>query len=348
MPEDNRWPFEYGARENFAPITTRTINAAAMSTDLEPIKIPEVGFAGELLISVQGTVTASGAGTYKARNLAALFKKVRLESNINNQIVDCSGYGLAKLQETMYPGFGYDKAPVGASAPSANYYAGAIAGAGAQAFKFTLAVPLNFNFGRQFSKGLIMLNAEGVQVTLTLSLGALADLSTSLTDINATVYVSYRLYEMVDENVYKLPPLSLMRILETSKGVTATGENTVEIPRTGVVYNLIHYLENNAAFADANIDRVGLNFDESQKAYYQYLFENQWLYRRTLGVDLPVGHWGYNFAASDGMVNSAVTDRDAIDVRRVSVLGSMFNVPGSVTLTNAKVYTVRRIWQQLN
>lgn len=339
-------PLRAGTRQRRHKVGSIPYEANA---SLPPLELPKVGLLNRLVVQFRGTPTLSSAGALNDLGPWNLLKRIKLNANIGSaSIIDVSGYGGYLLQPFVEKeGYRPDLAGVGAgTTPNADIHAAPVA-MGANNWVLTWVLPIAANNGRQFANGLINLQSPETQLTLELTTGAATDPATNVTGITGSFHVYYEYYEIPDPAKFALPPLMLVRWLEETQAVGATGDQTYTLTRQGILLQLIHRLTLNGARSDS-WDSLSLVFNRTDTPY---LVERQWervLQRMNYGLNPITGVMIHDLFHAEGDVSAGDT-RDAIDLEELSTCESIVTVGSGATLGSNNNYlaSIRRIAQFL-
>lgn len=338
-------PFRKGTRQRHYKVGVVPYAASAQG---QPLKLPQVGMLGRLIVQLRGTITYSAPGTVTDEGPWNLISRIQLLTNIGAAVVyDASGYGSYLIDRTLARGWSPEVAGGsggGSATPNADIYAFPVSGT-AQAFVLTYEMPVSVNDGGNFETGLINLQAPETSVQVQINFGALTDPASLVTAIVANAHVYYEYYEIPNVQQYAMPPLALSRWLEESQAINATGDNIYTVPRMGTLLNLIHGVRLNGARSDS-IDQLQIRFNKTDNPYTD---ERQWRRveeRRLYGLAPNVGDYYWDFFHAYGDINKGDT-RDAINTEALTTLESVLTVSAGATLgsNNNALRTVRRILQ---
>jgi hypothetical protein len=337
-------PFRYNTRQRIQKISTR---AYAAGTTLEPITIPQVGYLANIVIQFRGTITLSGAGALTDKGPWNLLNKLTLASNQGAaNLVDLTGYGAFVSHFWLNEGSASNRAGIGDTVPSADYFAAPVAG-GANVWALTYYIPVSANDGRNFEIGLINLQAPEVRLQLNLTCGALLDPSTLVTATTGTFHIFYEFYEAPNPALVLQPPAMVVRTLEDVVPIVAVGDLTYQIPRQGTLLQLASYITLNAARSDS-IDNFAMRVNKTDSVYSieRQLFK--WQQRMRYLCELPVGVYHWDFWNAEKEVSQGDT-RDALDTEAVTTMDFITTINSGATLGAGTNFqnNIRRIVQQV-
>lgn len=342
-------PFEQGTRQRRKAVGTYT--ATYPGTVMPGILLPSIGLAAGLHIKAYGTMTFSAAGTAGLYAPWALFNRIQLSVNLGSALLyDTSGFGNYLIQPWVANGYYPDNAGGGSTTPDAtNIYANPTSGS-AQPFLLHYYVPIALNLGADLGKGgTLNLQSPEIQAYLYLTLGQLADISTTCTAVSITgIEVDYDFYEVPPQPTYKLPPLVLNRILQQTAPISATGDQTFVCPRLGVLMRWIHMMTTNGARTDClSQDRVVLNQTD-----YVYTEEPTWTkqrFRAYYDLNNPTGVYYRDLwdAVIPGQGFGSL--RDAINTELYAELDLVATVSSGTTLGSGNNFhdVIRQVGQPM-
>jgi hypothetical protein len=306
-------------------------------------QLDRVGLLNYLVLIVRAQVTLSSAGAFADLGPWSLIDRVRVDLNLGNMnLVDISGYQLYQLNKMLFRGWAPDGG--GNWTPNANSYTAGVAN-GANNWVLPLIIPISANPGSQFDTGLISLQAPEVQVNVQVRINSSgANFVTNYSSIaNATVELHQCYFEYPDPNYVMLPPGQVVRTVEYSQPVTATGTNTWTIDRQGILLQLCSLFRANGARSDG-FDRVQLVANI-----------NDTIYDETLSLIKIKNEFDQSLPSSTGSFNldlwhaieslSCGDDRDVIDTEVLTTLQWILTVSSGTTLGSGNNYfnTARRI-----
>ncbi len=339
-------PFRFSTRQRVQPVAVVPITLGTRVTT----EIPRVGFLAGIFLRVDATVTLSAAGALAVFSPWSIFRRVAVNLNIGSaSVVDLSGMGLFAVNRDMIT-TGFDPTnPTLMNAPVA---------LGANVWKLSLFVPVAANDLREFTMGLINLQAPEVRCTVDLSFAnAGADIATNFTSITGNVTIHYMYYEVPNPSAVMYPPLMLHRLLEDRQTIVAVGDTTYVVPRQGTLLQLAHIVTLNSlvipAYADAlttGVNQMRLRFNKTDEVYNILRgVYNLWSAIRSGTMQTNSGNLAFMWDFFDSGPERGQGDtRDTIDSESLSTLESIITVDGAATLgALACVDTVRRIVQVL-
>lgn len=187
--------------------------------------LPKVGFLAGVMLLIRGSIsgTLSNLNPY---GKAGVIRRVQLTTNAGIDIVNISGPGYHYLlseaiERELHLPAAVDARNAVATGP------------------FTLDMWLPVALNLQSQLGLLLLQNEQTQVTLTVDFEADSAVATSAT-VTATVE-PVLFYYLVPQSPDDFPALdTLHTILEDSQAVSGAGQVTVEMPRGNVYVAVMH------------------------------------------------------------------------------------------------------------
>lgn len=213
--KDNRPPFSWGTRRDMVPTgTIGPINLANGS--VQNFKLSRNGLGHSILMQVTIDMTGTGGTPVWSDALEqayAIINNIKVSNNSNLIPVNVSFYGLERL---ISPLRGYTKDQ--SLAPGTNT-ALPSSGASRQLWQFWVKIPLGFNDGINFARGLVMLQSNTAEWTVQLTFNAIGSVITGVTGQTATAMVSSYLtyFEIPDTSKFKPAELNWMYVMAEEK-----------------------------------------------------------------------------------------------------------------------------------
>lgn len=341
MAQPQKYPFVRFARQRIRQVqAAQTVSALGQTINYQ---LDRVGLLNYLLILVKGTVTLSSGGAFADLGPWSIVDRIRVDLNLGNMnLVDISGYSAYLLGRMMARGW----APDGGSnyTPNANAYAAPVA-SGANNWVIPYLIPISANPGSQFDTGMISLQAPEVQVNVQVRMNSAgANFVTNYSSIsNMTVELHQCYFDYPDPNLVQVPPGQIVRTVEVSNAVVATGNNLYTMDRQGTLLQLFSHFRANGARSDG-FDRVQLIANINDTIYDETLnivkIKNEYDY----GLPSPTGAFYIDLWHS-GEASSAGSDRDTIDTEQLTTLQQNLVVSSGTTLGTGNNFHVvgRRI-----
>lgn len=254
--EQPMYPYRAGTRQRIKQIkSAQAISGLAGETTF---LLDRVGMLNYLIVILRATVTLSAPGAFADLGPWSLLDKIRVELNLGNMtLVDLSGYTLYQMNRNLFRGFAPDGNGVYTAA--ADVFSAPVA-LGANSWILPLIIPISANPGSDFDTGLINLQAPEVQVNVIVRLAA-AGASfvtnfTSLTAVTAELHQCYFDLPLPGAPI-ALPLGQIVRSVETTIPISATGELNYTVERQGQLLSFVSILRANGARSNG-LDRVRL------------------------------------------------------------------------------------------
>lgn len=250
------WPFRMGTRQRIRQIkAAQSISALGGST---VFTLDRVGLLNYLVVVLRGTITLSAGGAFATLGPWSLIDRVKVSLNLGNMtLVDVSGYSLYQINKMLFRGWAPDGG--GNFTPSSAVYSAPVA-SGANSWILPLVIPISANPGSDFDTGLINLQAPEVQVDVSIQLASAGATFvtnfSSLANVTAELYQCYFDLPQIGAPV-ALPMGAIVRTVETTKPISATGELDYTVERQGTLLNFVSTFIANGARSNG-LDRVKL------------------------------------------------------------------------------------------
>lgn len=305
-------------------------------------QLDRVGLLNYLVVVVRATVTLSAAGAFANLGPWSLINRLRVDLNLGNMnLIDASGFMLYQLSKILFRGFGLDGG--GAFVPNAVSFAAPVA-MGANTWVIPLIVPISANPGSQFDSGLISLQAPEIQVNVQARLAAAgADFVTNFTSLtNTTVEVHQCYFEYPDPTAVMLPPGQIVRTVEFSQPIAATGDTLYTIDRQGTLLQLLSVILLNNLRVDT-VDRMRLIANINDTIYDEIPLIQKLKYQMDYSVPSDVGIFNQDLWHG-GESPSSYDDRDVIDTEVLTTLQWAASIPGGLGAAGTNFFnTLRRV-----
>lgn len=232
-------PFSYGTRRDMVPSgSIGPVNLANGS--IQTFKLSRNGLGSSIMMQV--TVDMSGtSGTPAWADLLeqayALIPNIKVSNNSNLIPINVSSYGLTQL---VSPLRGYTRDQT--LAPGTQTALPATA-ASRRVWQFWIKVPLGFNDGVNFARGLTMLQSNTAEWTVQLTFNAISSVVTGIVGQTATVSVNAFLsyFEIPDPAQYMSAPLNWLYVINEEKvtsGITSGAYSREISPLQGEMIRL--------------------------------------------------------------------------------------------------------------
>lgn len=357
-------PLRYNTRQRVQKVGTMPITG--FGQQLNPLTFPQVGLINRIFLHVQATVSDAAASPSVA---AAPFgpwniiKRATFQTNLGTaNIFDCSGYGtrLSVDNSNTDVSLGTANAAV-ASDPFFQYPTSGFVQNTPKNVSFVLVLRIGANDGRNWSLGMLNLQAPEIRAQLLLTTGVAADAYTTADTLTlaGNVQVYYEYYEVpAPGRGVALPPPWVHRIIEDRQTILANGDVLYTVPRQGKLLRMMHTVSVNNAIVTAAGSSAGsgasgitsrrLVVNKTDTIYNQEYIVDRILERIRYGhLDLPMGTFIWDFFIAEEDVCRG-DFRDVIDTEAISTLESFVTLDSGVTITGAcNLDTVREIIQPM-
>lgn len=339
-------------RSPFRPNTVKKTRKAGIIPFVDggqgQIDLPRVGYLSGVWINLRGTLNLGAAGAFADLGPWNILRRLQITANFGGaSLWDTSGYMCYLSSNGAYYGFLPDAGDSRSLTPPTDVYQAGLT-MGNNIYSLWYFLPLAINQGLNFDIGLILLQSTTVTLTVSINFGnAAGDLVASLgggTGFSGTAHIYYDYYEVPAGNV-KQPPLIIVRTLEESQVITATGETKYETPNGGTLVRMDSLLRLNSLRSD-NVDYVRLYLNETETRFdiERQLFKA--LQRREGGMHLTTGafRWDFLNAFASGVM-SVGDSQNAIDTEEIAELEFTFFVPSGLGASGNEIRFARRIIQ---
>jgi hypothetical protein len=287
-------PFRLGSRQRKRQSTaTQQVPAPVLGQSVNFI-LEKVGMLNYLVIFVKGTATISAAGPTFITGPWPLVDRIRVDLNLSNMnLVDIDGPMAHEMNAQMFRGWG----PAGAGiwTPNPTSYSAPVA-VGDNQWVVPFFIPISANPGDSFDTGLINMQAPEVQcnVQIRFTPNPTNVYPTLTTFTNATVEVHQCYFSSLDPRAVILPLGQVVRTIQFTQPVVATGENTITIERQGKLMQTLTRFIANGAPSDS-IDRLQIVANINDTLYDETASFNSFEYERDYSRPRPVGVWYKDF-----------------------------------------------------
>jgi hypothetical protein len=204
-------PFSWGTRRDMVP--SGTIGPVSLTNgSVQTFKLSRNGLGHAVLMQITIDMAGTGGTPTWANALTQAYEivnNIKISNNSNLIPINVSMYGLARL---ISPLRGYTRDQ--SLAPNTNTALPAT-GASRQLWQFWVKIPLGFNDGVNFARGLVMLQSNTAEWTVQLTFNSISSVVAGVTGQTATAYVnSYLTYfEIPDQNTYDSAALNWMYVI---------------------------------------------------------------------------------------------------------------------------------------
>lgn len=259
------YPFRVATRQRRKQV--KTAQSISGLSGAASFTLDRVGMLNYLVIVLQATVTLSAGGAFATLGPWSLIDKVSVNLNLGNMtLVSISGWNLYQMNKVMFRGWAPDGG--GNYTPSSLVYSAPVA-SGANIWRLPLLIPISANPGSEFDTGLIGLQAPEVQVDVVVQLAAAGATFvtnfTSLTNVTCTLYQQY--FDLPRPGApVRLPLGQIVRTVDTTKAVAATGELDYTVERQGQLLNMVSTFVANGARSNG-LDNVNLIANINDRIY---------------------------------------------------------------------------------
>lgn len=329
-------PFWQNTRHRGQPIPVTSGGTYSAGGNIS-FTLPKIGFLNAITLRVAGTMTLSNTGVLTNRSPWDMLTRIKVNCNLGSMTVyDTTGYGNYIVQRMSRAG--YDPAALA----DATVYAAPVVN-GANTWALTYRIPIAANWHKQFGVGLLNLQAQELQVDVEATWASATNLISNFTSFAGTLSASYEYFEVPDPRYVEHPELVFHRIAEQRQTIAASGDQTVLVPRQGILYRLAHICQvNTAALTDPTDFR--LIFNKSDRIYS----EPAWVVRermlRNYRSNLPSHVFTHDFWSAEGQPGEG-NPRDMINSEALSTLESVFSTATSPSGTLNAVDTIREFAQ---
>lgn len=250
-------------------------------------QIDRVGFLSGIIMKVYGTVTLSSAGALAGLGAANLIRNVQVKLlNGNITLADYSGYHLGLINNMLAYGFGVNAQA--AYTPSTAIQSTPVA-SGANTWVQHFFIPISLNPGSQFDTGII--NCQSSQNVVNVQITPAAqgsDFVTNYSSASLTVQLENLYYDVPPPSMARWPVNQIVRRIQNTTNITATGETRYEIERQGILLQAIGVVQANGARTNS-LNDITLRTNSSSYIYVDDPTSLQFLYEMNYGKACPTG-----------------------------------------------------------
>ncbi len=292
MAEQQLLPFRVGSRQRMRQVgAAQTFTGLAGSTTFT---MPKVGLVNYLLLVVRATVNLSAAGALANLGPWSLVNRIRVDLNLSNMnLVDYDGFHCYQLARTLFRGY----APDGGTnyTPNANTFAAGVA-MGNNSWIIPFLIPISANPGSDFDTGLINVQAPEVQMNVDVRLAAAgSDFVTNFSTISSATAELYEVYfTPLDPRAVLLPLGQIVRTVQQTQPIVATGENSITIERQGKLLQTLATVIANGSRTDS-VDRVQIVANINDTMYDEPTVFNKFIYEHNYSMPSPTGIFSKDF-----------------------------------------------------
>lgn len=300
--------------------------------------LPKSRLLASIMVRVKGTLNTKGA-TSKSITLDdpfTLYKAIRrISLDLNNGFapfvlsgVECAMYNMIDLHPDLV-------APTNKAGAYSRCGSISVSAEGNDnTFEFTLALPCTTN--PRDPIGLILLQNDQTNVTLTVDLGTGAEMCEGMDDVVSAELKNVSVIPMTETfsipaNANAYPDLSVLKLTNGRKdSLPSSGQQVIKLS-TGTIYRkiILRVLDENGEpvtddFINSNIELVFNQADINYSISAEMLRVQN---HKELGYLLPAGMFVFDFSNSGGFTNLGGT-RDFIDSANLTEFWVRFNTTG--------------------
>jgi hypothetical protein len=287
MPE-GMIPFRAGSRQrkrqSGSTLTFPTPNLGSQVS----FTLDKVGMLNYLVLFVRATVNLAAAGAFATLGPWSIVNRIRVDLNLSNMnLVDIDGHMAYQLARQMFRGYAPDGG--GNYTPSTLSFSAGVA-MGNNVWVIPYLIPISANPGTDFDTGLINLQAPEVQCTVQVRLAAAgADFVTMFNTLTlATAELHQCYFSSLDPRAVILPLGQVIRTVQFTQPVVATGENQITVERQGKLMNTCTRFIANGARSDG-IDRLQVVANINDTMYDETATFNSFEYERDYSMPRQTG-----------------------------------------------------------
>lgn len=292
MAEQQLLPFRMGSRQRKRQVgAAQSVAGLAGSTQFV---MPKVGLINYLLLLVRGTVNLSAGGAFATLGPWSLVNRIRVDLNLSNMnLVDYDGWHAYQMARLLFRGYAPDGG--GNWTPNATVFSAGVA-SGNNSWVIPYLIPVSANPGSDFDTGLINVQAPEVQMTVDVRLAAagaefITNFST-LTGVTAELHEVY--FTPLDPRAVLLPLGQIVRTVQQTQPIVATGENSITIERQGKLMNSLATVIANGTRNDS-IERVQIVANINDTMYDETGSFNKFEYEHDYSMPSPTGVFTKDF-----------------------------------------------------
>lgn len=317
-------PFRKGTRQHFDKAGEITYTSNRTGT---PLRLPQFGFLGGLLLRVTGTMNLGVAPALTADGPWALVNRIRVALNTGIEIVSLTGFGAFLLNFLIKEEFAAN------TSAQAQVFAAPVVASANNTWAFMLWFPIAANDGQNFEVGLINLQTEElvavVEVDWAAETAAVAPIGTGFTG-RMDVFMLW--YEVPDPRRVQFPPLNIVhRVVEDRTPITGTGDARYILLRQGTIQQLIQTVRLNGARNTVDVTALRLELNRADRVYRYELAPQLWHQAMRYGQDLPAGVFVWDFWHSQMDVSQG-DGRDFVDTEAVAQIDAVIEIASGAVL----------------
>lgn len=283
-------PFRQGSRQRKRQSgATQSIAAGGSAlSGVGNFTLDKVGMLNYLLIRVQATVTLGAAGAFATNGPWSIVDRIRVDLNLSNMnLYDMDGRMSYDVSRGMQRAWALDGG--GNFTPSTLVFSAPVA-AGANLWNLWYFVPISANPGSDYDTGLINLQAPEVQCNVQVRFApAGANFVTNFTSLTLTTVEVHQCYfSSLDPRAVILPLGQVIRSVQTTLPVVATGTNLYTVERQGKLMSALTRFVANGARSDG-IDRLQIIANINDTMYDETAAFNAVEFERDYSIPKPTG-----------------------------------------------------------
>ncbi len=341
MADKQLYPFRMNTRQRRQlNQDTNTLTATVGGAPVN-FNIDKVGFISGFWVKVYGTITLSSGGALADLGAVNLIQRVKVTLlNGNITLVDMSGYHLKILNQMLSKAYAHDGGSL--YTPSTNVYAAPVA-SGANTWVQHIFVPVSLNPGSSFDTGII--NAQSSQNTIVVSVqlaNAGTDVVSNYSSSSLTVQVENVYYDVPPATTTRWPVNQIVRRIQATENITATGDVKHEIERQGILLQALGVVRCNSSRSNA-VDTMTLRTNNSNYIYVMPGSYCQAEYEYNYNKPCPTGVFVLDLyhATEDATAGDL---RDAINTQLYTKTEYISTITAGTTLgSNASFFDVTEV-----
>lgn len=288
MPDNRKpIPFRMGSRQRKRQGgSTQSVTVGLGGT--ANFTLDKVGMLNHIWLIVRATVNLNNAGAFATLGPWSIINRIRVDLNLSNMnLVDVDGRMAYDMACQMFRAWAPDGG--GMYTPNANEFAAGLA-MGNNQWIIPFFIPISANPGSEFDTGLINLQAPEVQCNVSVRLaGAGADFVTQFNTLtNVTVELHQTYFSSLDPRAVILPMGQVVRTVQFTQPVVATGLNQITVERQGKLMNTLTRFVANGSRSDG-IDRLQIVSNINDTMYDETLGFQSVEFERDYSRPRPTG-----------------------------------------------------------
>lgn len=288
MPEQSAIPFRAGSRQRKRKVQSTQSFATPNLSASTSFRLDKIGMLNYLVLFIRATVNLSAAGAFATLGPWSIVKRIRVDLNLSNMnLVDYDGHMCYEMGRLLFRSFALDGG--GNYTPNANVFSAPVA-MGDNLWVIPYLIPISANPGSDYDTGLINLQAPEVQCTVTVDLASAgADFVTNFSTLTLATADLYQCYfTSLDPRAVILPLGQVVRSVQQTQPVVATGENTITVERQGKLLQTLARLRANGSRSDA-IDNLQIVANINDTMYDEERRYNKLEYEKDFSMPSNTG-----------------------------------------------------------